>query len=245
MDFNATIHDLRTVLSVMLGSAQMLGKEELSPTARRRVAVIESQAHRMTALLERSIDGHQVALCDQVDVRALIRSVVAECDAVFEHRHIQLTVQGDVPLPKIQGDAGALHRVMLNLLRNAVDAMPHGGAILIRVGTELRPPGSPRAVWIEIGDTGPGIPDDLMTRVFEPGVTTKARTQGAGLGLAICRQIVWAHRGQLDLRSKTGQGTIARVTLPIKASMNAHRHIAAGAPQRLLDADRKSVDARS
>ena len=222
-DFDATIHDLRTVLTAMLGSAQMLGKEDLSPSARRRVAAIESQANRMTALLERSAEGDHLWLSDNaVDVRALVRSVVAEFDALLEARDVHLTVLGDVSLPRIQGDPDALHRVLLNLLRNAVDAMPHGGTIRISLGAEQQSIGGNPGVWIEIADTGPGIPDDLIPHVFEPGVTTKGRTEGAGLGLAICRHIVWAHQGQLELWSPPGQGTIARVTLPANDVVATH-----------------------
>lgn len=111
-------------------------------------------------------------------------------------------------------DRKQMEQLFLNLVNNAVDAMPQGGPIHLRVtpdprATEARP-------WWEIAlvDTGTGIPEELLSQVFKPLFTTKPEGQGTGLGLAICREIVRAHGGEIRIESEEGRGTTVRFSLP-------------------------------
>jgi CheY-like chemotaxis protein len=103
--------------------------------------------------------------------------------------------------------------VLLNLLVNAVQALPEGGAehheVRVRTGTD----GSGRAL-VEVSDTGCGIAPHVLPRIFDPFFTTKERGEGTGLGLALCQQIVKDHGGELRVRSEVGQGTTFSVLLP-------------------------------
>ena len=122
-------------------------------------------------------------------------------------------------VPVIFADRQQLRQVLLNLFTNAGDAMPGGG----RLTTRVRPavlPGDRPAVAIDVADTGVGIPAEHLPRVFEPFFTTKEDGKGTGLGLAICRRIVGEHRGTLELDSRVGEGTVVRVTLPIRTEKN-------------------------
>jgi two-component system, LuxR family, sensor kinase FixL len=119
-------------------------------------------------------------------------------------------------VPLLHWDRQALRQVFLNLLTNALDAMPQGGTLTVRVSAD-GPAGHPRAVVVEVTDTGVGIPPDLLPRVMDPFFTTKDEGKGTGLGLAICRRIVQEGGGTIRLDSAVGQGTTVRVTLPVAA----------------------------
>jgi signal transduction histidine kinase len=98
--------------------------------------------------------------------------------------------------------------VMHNLLRNALQATGSGGKVEVRVGSDGN------TVWLEVRDTGPGIPEELRDRMFEPFVTTRQGRGGTGLGLAITRDIVAAHGGTIRALPNAEGGTLMRVELP-------------------------------
>jgi two-component system NtrC family sensor kinase len=114
---------------------------------------------------------------------------------------------GDVP--PVECYAQQVNQVLMNLIVNAVQAMGEQGTLTIRT----RRTGG--CVEIEISDTGPGITPAHLERLFEPGFTTKGRRMGMGLGLAICREIVDRHAGQISVSSEVGQGTTFTISLPI------------------------------
>lgn len=128
-----------------------------------------------------------------------------------------LTWQSEIPadLPIIAIDPERLGQVVGNLLSNAIRYTPAGGSITVRAGTEQS------NLWIEVTDTGIGIPAEEQSKVFDPFFRSSAHTrfpQGMGLGLPIARDIVTAHGGMLTVTSQVGQGTTFRVMLPIEES---------------------------
>ena len=216
MDFAAMAHDLRAPLTAMLGHTQLLALEGLSDNGRRHLRVMEAQIRRMVSLIERCMpQAENRRRLAPIDMAATIADVVAEFGALCERRHIQVTVTGDMTALPVIGEASELHRLLVNLFINAVDAMPDGGRILVRVRpTTLRTEVIP-AVEIGITDTGTGIPPDVFPRIFERGFTTKPPGQGTGFGLAICHDIVVAHDGVIDVRTGIGQGTTVQICLPV------------------------------
>jgi two-component system, sporulation sensor kinase E len=110
-------------------------------------------------------------------------------------------------LPEVPFDAGQIKQVLVNLIKNAIQAMSRGGQLTVQTGS------SSEGVWVSISDTGRGIPEEKLNRIFEPFFTTKKK--GSGLGLMIVQRIVRDHGGRIDLESKPGQGTIFRVWLPL------------------------------
>lgn len=106
------------------------------------------------------------------------------------------------------GNRVQLELVVHNLLRNAIQATPGGGRVEVGLGTQEG------AIWLEVRDTGPGVPEDLGEAVFEPFVTTRQGRGGTGLGLAITRDIVRAHGGTISALGRAGGGTVMRVVLP-------------------------------
>ncbi|RKG73119.1 response regulator, partial [Corallococcus sp. CA049B] len=117
------------------------------------------------------------------------------------------------PVPRVLGSEARLGQVLLNLLVNALQAIPEGdpGRHEVRVRTGTDASGHAR---VEVEDTGGGIPPDVLPRIFDPFFTTKNSDEGTGLGLAICQQIVRAHGGDLRVRSVPGQGATFTLLLP-------------------------------
>jgi len=118
---------------------------------------------------------------------------------------------GEEQIP-VMADRGQVEQVLMNLVVNAVDAMPAGGSLVVRTGSR----GGERP-WtcLEVVDTGRGIPDDIRERIFEPFFTTKEAGRGTGLGLSVVHGIVTAHGGRIEVESRVGVGTTFRILLPV------------------------------
>ncbi|WP_342620477.1 ATP-binding protein [Rhodoferax sp. GW822-FHT02A01] len=112
-------------------------------------------------------------------------------------------------IPEIECLPAELNQVFLNLIVNAIQAIPSQGTITLRTGADQE------SVWVEVQDTGVGIQAENIGRIFEPFFTTKAIGQGTGLGLSLSYGIVQKHGGQISVRSQIGIGTVFRVTLPM------------------------------
>jgi two-component system, NtrC family, sensor kinase len=147
-----------------------------------------------------------------------LNSVVDRSVRLIAH---QLKLNGvelhpDLPqdLPRIQCDPGQIEQVVLALVMNAIDAMPHGGNLWL--STRLRADSS--EVEIRVRDDGSGIPPDVLPQIFEPFLTTKETGKSVGLGLAVSQNIVEGHRGRIEVESEPGKGTTFTVTLPVEGS---------------------------
>jgi signal transduction histidine kinase len=127
----------------------------------------------------------------------------------LRRRGIELSVAIERGLPSLPVAQGDLEQLLLNLLTNARDAMPQGGQLTIRARR------SEQSIALTVEDTGVGIPAEHLSKVVEPFFTTK--TDGNGLGLSICRTIVWQLQGKLDISSTLGVGTAVTVTIPVPA----------------------------
>jgi len=117
-------------------------------------------------------------------------------------------------LPSIRADVTQLEMALLNLVNNALDAMPGGGSLTISAAAH------PDGIRIEVADTGPGIAQEILDRLFEPWATTKPTGQGTGLGLAIVRDVIRSHGGSISA-SNRGSGAVFVIDLPAAASVAA------------------------
>jgi two-component system NtrC family sensor kinase len=122
---------------------------------------------------------------------------------------IKVVSKLDKSLPQILADPEQLGQVFRNLILNAIQAMPDGGQLEIR--SEVSPPAQ---LAISFADTGVGIPEDNLEKLFEPLFTTRAK--GIGLGLAITKTLVEGHKGTIEVQSKLGKGSIFTVRLPLE-----------------------------
>jgi PAS domain S-box-containing protein len=158
-----------------------------------------------------------------VDLRAVLEAALRVIHNEVHHRARLVTELADVP--SVIGSAQRLEQVIINLLVNAVQALPDGRAENeIRVGLRTT---SAREVVLEVRDNGAGISDDIRARIFDPFFTTKPVGLGVGLGLSICHGIVTNHGGVITLDSAPGRGSTFRITLPAAA---AATRAAPGAP---------------
>ncbi len=117
-------------------------------------------------------------------------------------------------LPMVRCLPSQLNQVFMNLLVNAAHAIDKQGVITVRTGVEGDD------VWVEVADTGCGIPEALLTRIFDPFFTTKPVGKGTGLGLSISYGIVHKHGGHIEVKSEPGRGTVFRVNLPLHSSVD-------------------------
>jgi PAS domain S-box-containing protein len=146
-----------------------------------------------------------------LDLRAPLEETLTLLRGQLEQARVSLDLEIDDHLPFIAGHFGQLKQLFLNLLINAVDATEPGGRLSIRVCNHSTREG--RSVSVEIRDTGSGIPDDLLGKIFEPFVTTKPK--GSGLGLSICRGITDAHRATIRARNNSpDRGATIAVEFP-------------------------------
>ena len=177
-----------------------------------------AQAERAAAIVDRF---REFARRDQpkrelVDLAALLRQSGRIMTPLAERNGSTLEVEIAEPLPTVFGDRVQLEQVVVNVMVNAIEAMRAPGLPTRRLTVSARPgSGSEEGVRITVADTGPGIPPDMIERIFEPFITT--RQQGTGLGLAICRSIVEAHGGSIHLEGNTDSSTRFTITLPAAA----------------------------
>lgn len=147
-----------------------------------------------------------------------LNGVVARTIRLSEHKAeiagVLVKVDLDRELPPVQCDAAQIEQVMLAMVINAIDAMPHGGNLW--VSSRLLP--DKEFVELQVRDDGIGIPPELMTRIFDPFTTTKEVGKGVGLGLAVSKGIVERHGGRIDVASELGVGTTFRIILPVRAA---------------------------
>jgi signal transduction histidine kinase len=148
----------------------------------------------------------------EFDLKRLVEDILEFTGAVFEKSHVTVkAVLPDKPLT-ITADEGLIRQLMLNLVRNAIQAMPDGGEFGVRLAAAGNAVNRKGGVEIVVGDTGPGVPARIRDRIFDPFFTTK--DGGAGLGLAIASQIAQAHGGYIDLLDTSGGGARFMISLP-------------------------------
>jgi len=135
----------------------------------------------------------------------------------LKHQNVQLTQQLEANLPPVLGAATQLEQAFLNLMLNAAEAMPEGGALTIRSRSLRSPRGSaqPTHVAVDFRDTGQGMSAELRRRAFSSVLST-TKPKGTGLGLAIVARVVEAHRGRMKISSRVGHGTTVSVILPLE-----------------------------
>lgn len=206
-------HEVRNPLGVIFNSLGSMRKL-LRPTGDGAMLldIVEEEADRLDRIVRDLLDfarPHEPAL-EAEDFGLLLADTLqaAQGDRVPEGVNVEVQIPQD--LPKLRIDARMIRQVLLNLVLNGMQAMPRGGTLRIRA--ELEPHRRP-VVRIEVADTGTGVPHELAARIFQPFFTTKAA--GTGLGLAVVKRFVEAHRGTITFHSRPGEGTTFVLRLPV------------------------------
>ncbi len=225
LDFEALAaglaHEIRNPLAGLQGSAELLAREAEGP-AREYALVIAREARRVDGLVRELLDLARPATLQlaPLDLHVVLGDVLVLARGIPGADGVRLVERYDPSLPPVHGDAEKLKQVLLNLVRNAMDAVAGrpGGTITFETaaaGLRVRDAGgrSRPLARVSVQDNGPGIPEAMERRLFTPFATSKPH--GTGLGLAICRRIIEAHGGRIDVRNRPGGGAEATVYLPL------------------------------
>jgi PAS domain S-box-containing protein len=201
-------HDLRNPLAGIKNATYYLKKNcsTCPPT----------KTKQMLEIIEKSVDHSDKIINDLLDYAREINLELRELSArsLLDDSLQTIQVPAGIKIlnalcdePKLKVDADKIERVFVNLVKNAIDAMPNGGTISI---TSKQANGQ---LEVYFADTGVGIPEDVLPKLFSPLFTTKA--QGMGFGLSICKRIVEAHKGKINVKTIKGKGTTFTLTLPL------------------------------
>jgi len=222
-------HEINNPLAGILTYSKLLRKwlareevaAQLDPSRRKEILdsleLIQSESRRCGEIVRNLLSFARAApmhlewanLCAVVD--RVVRLVQHQADLAGT----QIRVEIPADLPAVHCDPNAVQQVLLALVMNALDALPHGGNIWLRGRGAPSPGGGPGEMVLEVADDGAGIPADVLPHMFEPFFTTKERGHGVGLGLAVSRSIVERHGGRIEVQSEPGRGTTFTVTLPL------------------------------
>jgi signal transduction histidine kinase len=175
--------------------------------------MIVGETHRCKRIVSDLLNfarQHQV-IAQPTQVNTILQELIELLPKYIETQEDSFVTELDPVLPVIEADDAQLRQVFLNLMINAVEAMPQGGTLTVRTRT-----GPPGMVTIEVQDTGVGISSSGLSKLFTPFFTTKPIGKGTGLGLAIIYGIIKMHRGQINVQSQVDKGTTFTITLPIK-----------------------------
>ncbi len=204
-------HELNEPLANILGFAQLAAKSPALPeqVARDLENIVKSALHSREIIKKLMLFSRQVPLRKtQVDLNQVISEALyfTEMSATRNRVEMRLELAGD--LPAIWGDPQHLKQVVVNLVVNAIHAMPDGGVLTMRTSSFKND------VYVEVADTGLGMGPDVLRQIFNPFFTTKGVDQGTGLGLAVVHGIVSAHGGVIEVSSAEGQGTRFEIAFP-------------------------------
>ncbi len=207
-------HEFHNVIGGIRGCAQELAAGEADGDRRETLAVITRAADRGTSIVQQLLRfaRRSVDRTGDVDVAAIADDALRLCEPAARRQDVRVE-RSLQPGLQLRGDADGLHQVCVNLLVNALQAMPDGGTLKVAVA------GDEREVMLTVADTGTGISPDDLPHVFEPFFTTRTSSadpqrRGSGLGLSVSYGIVTAHRGSIHVDSRLGSGTTFTVRLP-------------------------------
>ena len=216
------VHDLKTPLTSVLGTLEMLGEGDFGPvseTQRRAIRDCEGKADELLALIN---DLLEIARLEEASLpldltpvapRALVDEMMHEWAMRFEQEGARVTVEVAADAPRIEADAQLLKRVLANLLQNALTHSGH--AVELRIGVRREETGA----LFTVADNGPGIPPEyheLIFRKFEKAKNPNTpRVRSSGLGLAFCRLVAEAHGGKIWVASSEGRGSAFHLLLPL------------------------------
>jgi nitrogen fixation/metabolism regulation signal transduction histidine kinase len=211
-------HEIKNPLTPIQLSAERIARKldgRLPPAEAEFVARATQTIVSQVAAMKSMVDAFAgYARMPRAKLEALdLNALVGEVLALYDARTLGLKLALDPALPRVAGDATLLRQVIHNLLQNAQDALAGHPSPRVEVSTRLN---NNNAVCLSITDNGAGLPEHLMTRLFEPYATTKAK--GTGLGLAIVKKIVEEHHGKIQIENLKSGGAAIRIALPVFAA---------------------------
>jgi PAS domain S-box-containing protein len=215
-------HEINNPLSGILNYIRLmikiLGKGQITPEHLSKfgkyLPLMESETSRCSKIVSNLLAFSRKSKLEfsEVDVNELLLKCIELSHHKLSLQNIQLETRLDHNLPRIDADANQIQQCMINLIFNAMDAMPDGGTLTIE---SLRL-GDRRGIELKVTDTGCGIAKEHLPKIFDPFFTTKTEGKGVGLGLSTVYGIVDRHKGAISVESKVGKGTVFSIKLPLK-----------------------------
>ena len=205
-------HEIKNPLISVQGFAKRIGATEDRDKIEKYAKFIEQEAERLTQVLAKLLGFSRM---DEPRKDFLnLNDIVDDTVLFMEHhltrfKNVEIVVEKEPNLPVAYVDRIHIQQTVVNILMNAAQAMPGGGKILIKTGK------GDRYVFIAITDTGVGIKEEDLGKIFEPFFTTKEKEQGTGLGLSLCKRLIEANAGKIEVKSKVGEGTTFNIMVPI------------------------------
>jgi signal transduction histidine kinase len=213
------IHEVNNPLGIVKNYLAVLAEKVADqPEVKDEIALIREEIERIPGIIAQLLKSRYKTGADDVvlDINGIIEDLSKLLTpSVLERAHITLNFEPDPHLPTCTGNKGHLSQVFINLLKNSVEAMPKGGRIYMTTAYEPDKTGAGGGdVVITIRDDGPGITEETLSRLFEPGCSSKG-PEHSGLGLSISKDIIHGHNGTISCESRKDKGTAFRITLPV------------------------------
>ncbi len=207
-------HELNNPIYGIMNTLELL-KTEIPPESKRR-RILElslSETYRLAEMLRNmlSFSKPEEEQRRPVNLNELLEGILLIVDKQMQEANIKVKTYFDQRIPEVMASTNQMRQVILNMVKNAKEAMPKGGTLTIATGREGD------YVTIHIRDTGVGIPEELKGRIFEAFFTTKQKVKGVGLGLSVCYGIIKSHGGEIKVESQVDRGTTFTILLPISS----------------------------
>lgn len=206
-------HELNEPLARILGFAQLIKKAgNLNDQQTEDIdRIVKASLYTREIIKKLMIFSRQMPQqITRVNLNEIIANILYFIDVRFQSTGIKLKTRLDDALPAIKGDEVQMSQVLVNLITNAVHAMPNGGDIAVETKVKEK------FVSLVVRDTGSGMTQEVKQKIFEPFFTTKPVGQGTGLGLSVVKGIIDAHRGKILVNSSPGKGTKFEILLPLR-----------------------------
>jgi two-component system NtrC family sensor kinase len=205
-------HELNNPIYGIMNTLELL-KTEIPPESKRR-KILElslSETQRLAEMLRNmlSFSKPEEEKRRPIKMNELIEGILLVMEKQMRESNIKVETFFDDEIPEVMASTNQMRQVMLNMLKNAKEAMPKGGTLTVKTSKEVN------KVLIHIQDTGVGIPEEIRDKIFEAFFTTKQKVKGVGLGLSVCYGIIKDHGGEIKVESEEGKGTTFRIRLPI------------------------------
>ncbi len=207
-------HEIKNPLGGIRGSAQLLERELNNPALREYTQVIISESDRLQDLMQRLLSSHRTMQPAQVNIHEILERVLRLIHAEFSG--VRVRRDYDTSLPELTGDREQLIQAILNITRNAAQAMSGHGEIIFRTRAmrqiTIAKKRYPLALELQVIDDGPGIPEEIRDKIFYPLVS--GREGGSGLGLTLTQSFIQQHHGSIEVESRPGR-TAFRILMPL------------------------------
>jgi len=208
-------HEIKNPLISIQGFARRIGATKDRDKVEKYAEFIEQEADRLSQVLTKLLGFSRMdePKKDLLDMNEIVDDTVMFMEHhLTRFKNVEISVEKKPDLPMVYVDKIHVQQTVVNIIMNAAQAMPEGGRIRIKTGL------NDQYVFIAISDTGVGIKEENLDRIFEPFFTTKEKEQGTGLGLSLCKRLIEANAGKIEVQSKIGQGTTFTIMIPINVS---------------------------